>query len=185
MKTATGTYSAQPPMMALLLTPPAWLMTRLGLSFEENQLLIAYLLTVLGATLPVAGATGLIYRMGRLFELRRPWRAALGIAVVTGSGLLSYAVVLNPHAPAATLVLASAACLVHVVAMNRDDRRSGWFALAGACSALAATIDPSALIFLVLLTAVIPAMRFSVSRRVAGVLLYVIGAVPVLSLHAA
>ncbi|HEY7087641.1 MAG TPA: hypothetical protein VH518_06095 [Tepidisphaeraceae bacterium] len=183
--TSTGLYSSQPPMMALLLSVPAWAMTRVGLSFETHQLLIAYLLTLIGVTLPVAAAAGLVYRMGRLFELKRPWRAVLGIAVVVGSGLISYAVVLNPHAPAAVLLLASAACLIHVAAMNRDDRRAGWFALAGACSALAATIDPAAVVLLVLFVFVIPAMRFSIGRRLAGMMLYIIGAVPVIALHAA
>jgi hypothetical protein len=178
-------YSAQPPMMAILLSAPAWLMTRMGLSFEENELLMAYLLTLVGVTLPVAGAAGLVYRMGRLFELRRPLRVALGLAVVLGSGLFSYAVVLNPHAPAAVLILASAACLIHVAAMNRDDRRAGWFALAGACSALACTIDPSAAVLMLLLMCAIPAMRISIGRRLAGVMLYIIGTVPLIALHAA
>jgi hypothetical protein len=180
-----GVYSAQPPMMSLLLSVPAWAMTRMGLSFEENELLIAYLLTLLGVTLPVAATAGLIYRMARLFELRRPLRALLGLAVVLGSGLISYAVVLNPHAPAAVLVMASAACLIHVAAMHRDDRRAGWFALAGACSALASTIDPAAAVLMLLLICVIPAMRIPLGRRLAGVMLYVIGAVPVIAMHAA
>src|SRR4051794_34423368 len=38
-------YSAQPPMMALLLSAPAWVITRLGYTFDQNHLLIAYLLT--------------------------------------------------------------------------------------------------------------------------------------------
>jgi hypothetical protein len=185
MRTATGVYSSQPPMMALLLSTPAWVMNRMGFGFDENHLFITYMLTLLGVTLPVAGAAGLIYRMGRLFELKRAWRAALGFAVVAGSGLLSYAVVLNPHAPAATLVIGAAACLIHVAAMNRDDRRAGWFALAGACAALAATLDPVATVLLVLFMFVIPAMRFSLPRRVVGVMLYVVGAIPILSLHAA
>lgn len=178
-------YSTQPPMMALLLWPAAEIMTLLGLTFEENHLLIAYLLTMLAATLPVAAAAGFIYKMGRLFELRRPWRTLLGIGVVVGSGLLSYAVVLNPHAPSAALVIASAYALIHVAAMNREDRRAGWFALSGACVALAATIDPPAVVFLVLFGCVIFAMRFTIPRRAVGVFLYILGAIPVLSVHAA
>ncbi len=185
VRTESGIYSAQPPMMAVLLWAPAWVMDRLGVSFENNQLLASYLLTLIGVTLPVAGAAGLIYRMGRLFELRRPWRTTLGIAVVAASGLLSYSVVLNPQAPAATLLLASVGCLIHVAAMTRDDRRTGWFALAGACSALAATIDPAAAILAILLLFVIPTMRFALGRRIGGVLLYVLGAIPVVALHGA
>lgn len=178
-------YSRQPPMMALLLWPAAWTINQLGVSFDDNHLLMAYLLTLLGAALPVAAAAGFIYKMGRLFELRRPWRALLGIGVVTASGLLSYSVVLNPHAPAAALVIASAYALIHVAAMNREDRRAGWFALAGGCAALATTIEPAAGVFLILFSVVIVAMRFSRVRRGVGLLLYVLGAIPVLSVHAA
>ncbi|WP_428940348.1 hypothetical protein [Fontivita pretiosa] len=183
--TPNGTFSPQPPMMPLLLYPPAWILDRLGISFDSHQATIAYVLTLLGVTLPVAGAAGLVYRMGRLFELRRPIRTCLGIAVVSGSGLLSYAVVLNAAAPAAVLILAAAACLVHVNAMNRDDRRAGWFALGGACTALAATLEPAAIVFVVLLLCVIPTMRFSIPRRIAGMIVYLIGAIPVFALHAA
>jgi hypothetical protein len=185
VETTSGIYSSQPPMMSVLLSAPAWVLNRMGIWFGDKQILISYLLTVLGVTLPVAGAAGLIYRMGRLFELRRPWRTALGIAVIAGSGLLSYSVVLNQYAPAGVLVLCSAACLIHVAAMNRDDRRAGWFALGGGCAALAATIDPAAAVFLVLFLFVIPTMRFSPSRRAAGIVLYILGAIPLIALHAA
>ena len=57
--------------------------------------------------------------MGRLFELRRPWRAAMGFCLVAASGLLSYSVVLNPQAPAAALIVGSAAWLIHVAVVNR------------------------------------------------------------------
>lgn len=185
IKLETGVYSPQPPMMAVLLWGPAWTLTQMGVSFDEHHVLMEYLLIVIGVTLPVAGAAGLVYRMGRLFELRRPWRTLLGFCVVAGSGLLTYSVVLNPYAPAAVLVIAAAACLIHVAAMNRDDRRAGWFALAGACGALATTLDPAAVLILFLFMFAIPAMRFSIGRRIAGMLLYLIGATPVLAMHVA
>lgn len=183
--TPGGVYSAQPPMMAVLLWAPAWIMTRLGLDFDSHQLLIEYLLTLLGVTLPVAGAAGLIYRMGRLFELRRPWRAGMGFAVVAGSGLLSYSVVLNAQAPAAVLILGSVACLIHVAAIDRQQRHAIWFALAGVCASVAAALDPAACVALILLACVIPTMRFSIGRRLAGIALYALGAVPPVLLHAA
>ncbi len=177
-------YSAQPPMMALLLWAPAWVMTRMGFTFAENNLLIAYVLTLLGVALPVAGAAGLIYRMGRLFELRRPVRAALGFFVVAASGLLSYATVLNPQAPAACLLIASVACLVHVALLSREQRPFGWFMLSGICAALAAAIDPTAAIFVLLLPLVIVTLRFSITRRAGGILLFILGVVPVIGFHA-
>jgi hypothetical protein len=170
------TYSEQPPMLAVLLSLPAWVMTRVGLSFDENPLLLAYMLTLIGVTLPVALSAGLVYRMGRMFELRRPWRAALGIAVVLGSGMISYAVVINQHAPAAALVIAAAACLAHVSAVDRAGRRWIWLLLAGLFIGFAATIDPPAVVLALLFMFVIAAMRFPIGLRAAGVVLYLIGA---------
>lgn len=177
-------YSAQPPMMAVLLAIPAWVMVRLGLSFDDNLLLISYLLTVLGVTLPVAAAAGLIYRMSRLFELKRYWRAGLSIAVVLASGLISYAVVLNAYAPTAALVLASAACLIHVAALERAGTRWIWMLLSGACAGLSAALEPSASVLALLFMFVIAAMRFSIGLRAAGVGLYLLGALPALLIHA-
>src|SRR3954453_5033032 len=57
-------YANQTPMMALLLSGPAWVMTRLGWPLRENASLVAFVMTMLGATLPVALAGGLFYRMG-------------------------------------------------------------------------------------------------------------------------
>lgn len=177
-------YADQPPMMAALLSPSYWVMNRLGLTFANHGLLVTYLLTLLGVTLPVAGAAGLVYRMGRLFELKRPWRAGLALAVVFGSGLISYATVLNPHAPAAALVLSSAACFIHVTITNRRVHSSVWLLLAGLCAALAATIDPAALVFLALFPLIVLALRWPVPHRVAGLLIYLAGIAPPLLLHA-
>jgi hypothetical protein len=174
-------YSEQPPMMALLLAPAAWVMLKAGLSLEGN--FVPYMLTLLGTTLPVAVASGLLYRMGRLFELRRPWRAGLAVAVVFGSGLISYAVVLNPHAPAATLVLASASALIYVAAAQRPGRRWLWLLLAGLSAALAAALDPAASVLLLLFMFVIPAMRFGIGFRALGVVLYLLGAAPPIVVH--
>ncbi|MEO6435883.1 MAG: hypothetical protein ABIP55_08990, partial [Tepidisphaeraceae bacterium] len=138
------TFSTQPPALSVLLAGPYWVMKRSGLTFDENPALVAYLLTLIGVTIPVAVAAGLIYRMGRLFELRRPRRALLATAVVFASGLVSYAVVLNAHAPAAALVIASAACLAHVASAKQPNVTSGWLAVAGMCVALGAAIDPAA-----------------------------------------
>src|SRR6185503_13638263 len=102
-------YSEQLPVLSVLLAGPYWAMKQFGLTFENNPALVAYLLTLIGATIPVAMAAGLIYRMGRLFELPRRRRALLAAAVAFGSGLVSYGVVLNAHAPAAALILGAAA----------------------------------------------------------------------------
>jgi hypothetical protein len=177
-------YSDQPPMMAFLLSGPAWVMDRLGYPLRESSVFTAYILTLLGVTLPVAGAAGLVYRMGRIFELKRKWRTALAAAVVFGTGLISYAVVLNAHVPAAVLVLAAAGCLTHLATSENPSRGGGWIVLAGFCAALAATIDLSAAIFVLLLMVAVPAMRLPMPLRVGGIALYIFGALPPIILHA-
>jgi hypothetical protein len=178
-------YSNQPPMMSVLLAGPYRLMYRMGYSFESSPHWVMFMLTLLGTTLPVAGAGGLVYRMGRLFELRRPWRMGLALAVVLGSGLISYATVLNAHAPAAALALASAGCLVHVTITNRRMHGSVWLLMAGACAALAATLEPAAIVFVVLFGAVVPALRWTTVQRLAGLVAFAAGAAVPLTAHVA
>jgi hypothetical protein len=178
-------YSNQPPMLALLLSGPYWVMHRLGLTLDNDPAWAAFWLTLLGVTLPVALSAGLVYRMGRLFELRRTLRAVLGLAVVLGSGLISYATTLNAHAPAAALLLSAAACLFHTTLIKEPRRGLAWLGLTGLCAALAACIDPPASVFLLLLIPVIGALHWPVVGRVAGVLVYALGAVAPVLVHAA
>jgi uncharacterized membrane protein len=178
-------YSDQPPLFSVLLAGPYWIMRRCGISFRENPALVSYLLTLIGVTIPVAGAAGLLYRMGRLFELPRIWRSALGLAVVLGSGLISYAVVLNSIAPAAVLLLAAAGCIIQVSRATKGTRSGGWLALSGFCAAMAAALEPTAVILAVLLGISIVAIRASWWRRTAGLLLYLTGAALPVAVHAA
>jgi hypothetical protein len=183
MRVDEKVYADQPPVMAVLLAGPYWLMRWMGYTFQKNPVLVPYLLTVIGTTLPVAASAGLLYRMNRLFELSRPWRTGLALLTVLGSGLVSYAVVLNPHAPAAVLVLCAAGCLIHVVQSTKPARCGGWIALSGLCAATAITFDPAAIVLAALLALVILAIRFRLSLRIAGVLLFLIGMVPPIVLH--
>ena len=176
-------YSDQPPVMSVLLSGSYWMMHQRGLTMDENPILVPYLLTIIAVTLPVAGVAGLVYRMGRLFELKRPIRAALGAAVVLGSGLISYGVVLNAHAPAAVLLMCTAACYVHL-AISKKPVSSIWLMVAGFCAALAVTLEPSAAAFALLFAAVPVAMRWRPAMRVGGVFLYCIGMTVPLALHA-
>ena len=178
-------FSSQPPALSVLLAGPYWIMQRFGLTFGSNPSLVAYLLTLIGATIPAAAAAGMIYRMGRLFELPRRKRALLGAVVAFGGGLVSYGTVLNPHAPAAALLLGACACIIHVAIARRPGVTSGWLAVAGICAAFAAAIDPPAAIFVVLLACAIPVMRWRWPMRVGGIVLYALGAAPPLFLHGA
>jgi hypothetical protein len=177
-------YSDKAPVLAVLLAGAYMLFQEFGLSFHRNSALVVYLLTIVGAVIPVAVSAGMIYRMGRLFELRRPWRTMLALAVTFGSGLISYAVVLNAHAPAAALVLGACACLVHITVTKEPTRTGAWLMISGLCAALAAVIDPTAMIFLGGLVLVIATLRWRKRVRFGGVLLYVIGTLPPLALHA-
>src|SRR5918998_432817 len=86
-----------------LLRPLRYPVPQYRISDEEAARLATIQAIVEHVTIPAACAAGLVYRMGRLFDLRRPWRAALAAAAVLATGLISYATVLNPHVPAATL----------------------------------------------------------------------------------
>lgn len=178
-------YSDQPPMMAVLLSGAYAVLLRCGLSFEKNATMVPYLLTLIGVTLPVAGAVGLIYRMARVFELRRRVRILLALGCVLGTGLISYSTVLNPHAPAAVLVLCGAGSILHVASSKRPQFSGGWLAVAGFCTSLAATIDPPAIVFLPLFALCTPAIRMRALFRIGGVVLFVVGAsIPLLVHHA-
>lgn len=169
-------YSGQPPLMASLLSGAYWIMNRSGLSMEENPTLVGFLLTLLGSTLPAAVATGLTYRMARMFELQRTWRSLLSVAVGLGSGIGSYGVVLNPHVPAATLVLGAAAAIIHWARSPNPFRAMGWLGVAGLCAGFAGTIDPLTVVFLFLFLAPVFALRVGFPTRLAGALLYIAGA---------
>ena len=72
-------YSDQPPMHVGAAGAVVLGDAPLRGSLRHQPELVMYLLTLLGVTLPVAFAAGLVYRMGRLFELRpavarRRWR---------------------------------------------------------------------------------------------------------------
>ena len=178
-------FANQQPTMAVLLAGPTWLIRKMGWDLRTDPEAVAYALTLLSVTLPVAGAAGLLYRMARLFELSRRWRLMVALTCVAGSGMLSYAVVLNAHAPAAALLIAAAACLIHVEASERPRFASGWIILAGFCAALAVAFDLLAALLAVPLVLVIVTTRFSLRFRLGGVFLLILGALPVLALHAA
>jgi MFS family permease len=178
-------FSRQPPTMAVLLAGPYWVLTRFHLTLRNSPVLAAYLLTLIGVTIPVAAAAGLIYKMSRVFELRRPLRCAMAIVVVFGSGLISYAVALNPHAPAAALILGSVAGLLFVANSRKPRRNIWWLIASGGCASLAMALDPPAAIFPPALLLVIFTMRWPIVRRSAGAALFLLGVIPPLYLHLA
>jgi len=179
-----STYSDKPPVLAKILSWIYAMMAAMGLSFRTNPVLVIYLLTLLGATIPVAACGAVLYRMSRLFELGRPYRAAVAVSGVFASGLISYSVVLNSHALAAALVLAACASLLHITNARRHRQVGVWLIICGLCASLASVIDLSASVFLVGLLLVVPVIRAKPSVRIGGVMLYVLGALPPLVFHA-
>ncbi len=173
----------QPVMLAAILSPFYWLMTGAGLTMTSNPAAVAYLLTLIGSTIPVALAGGMIYRMGRFFELPRRWRTLLAFGVIFASGLISYSTVLNPHAPAAVLVLGGCAALIHAATAPRSYWVWAYVFAAGLCLMLAATISPPAIIFIVLMAFVVLAFRWQVKYRMLGLGCYALGTVLPLLLH--
>lgn len=176
-------YAQQPPALALLLSGPYWVMHQFGYTLENNSALVVYLLTLIGVTLPVALGVGLVYRMGRLFELARPMRALLALLVAFASGLVSYATVLNSHAPAGALVLASAALLIQVAIQQRVLASMAWLIPCGALATLAAFMEPPAWVFVILFLFVVLAIRWKVSVRLLAALVYAVGCGAIVALH--
>lgn len=178
-------FSDQPPTLAFALSGPYWVLDRLGLGFRNNPILASYLLTLLGSTLPVAAAAGLVYRAGRIFELGRWRRTALAIGAVFGSGLVAYATALNARAPAAALLLAACGCLYHAGSASTPTKSGGWLWLMGFTTALSAAIDLGAIAFLALFPLTILVMPWRNSGRFAGLLCYLIGAAGPIAIHSA
>jgi hypothetical protein len=121
--------------------------------------------------------------MGRIFELRRWLRVALALSAVTGGGLISYGVVLNRYAPAACLLLLAVSCLSHMAVSRHPYRQVFVASVAGFLAALAASIDPATLIFAILLCLVLLAMCWSAALRSGAILLYLLGALPVVVMN--
>ena len=178
-----ATYSPYPPLYPLLLAPCYWVMLKQGLSFNDDLIFVQYLLTLVGSALPAAMCAGLIYRLGRIFELPRFLRAILGFAAVVGGGLISYAVTLAPFTLAACLMLLAVSCISHLAVTRHTFRELGLALVGGLLAALAAAIEPTALVFAILLCLPLLLMRWAVSLRIGAVILYMLGAAIVLASH--
>lgn len=177
-------YSPYPPMLPALIAPLYWVLLKQGVYYSDDLVLVQYLLTLFCATVPLAICAGMLYRLARMFELRRPLRLALSIGAVLGGGLLSYGVIINYHVPAAALLLIAISCISHLAVARYPYRNLAYAAFAGFFATLAATLDPPAAVFAALLCVVLLAMRWSPAMRVGAVLLYVSAGIPVLILNA-
>lgn len=178
-------YSPYPPMLPLLLSPAYLVLRGQGFTYNDDLIFVQYLLTLIGAAMPVAMSAGLVYRLARVFELRRSLRAALGLAAIISGGVIAYGVALNGHAMAAFFLLIAFSCISHMAVSQHPYRQMLVASLAGALAAMAASVDPTALVFATVLPLVLLAMRWPLGIRIGGVMLYIAGAVPVVLLNLA
>lgn len=178
-------YAAHPPGFALLLTIPDWVLSRLGIDASGDPDLHQYLLTFLAVTLPVAVAAGLVYRLGRLFDLPRPARALLAIVVVFGTGWISYATVLNAHAVSAALLVVSVAFLARAAASSQGSLPIWLAPPTGAALGAAIIVDPVSMVVAVGIVAAACTVRFRRWTRLLFPPLLLVGALPPLILQTA
>ena len=176
-------YSPYSPMYPVLLAPIYWVLLKQGLDYSDNLIFVQYLMVLIGSAIPAAMSVGMVYRLARVFELRRSMRVVVGLAAIMGGGLISYAVVLSPHTLAAYLLLIAVTLISHLAVTAHPYREVGLALVAGMMAAVAVAIDPPAATVAVLLCLVLLAMRWSRSFRVGAVILYVAGAVPVVAVQ--
>lgn len=173
-------YSPHSPMLPLLLAPWYWLLMRNGMTYGDDLIFAQYLLTLIGAAVPAAICSGLVYRLGRTFELRRSLRVGLGLVSVIGGGLLTCGVVINPQAPAAMFLLVAISIISYLTVTGHPRRNIVLTLFAGGSAATAACLDPAAAMLAILIPIILMAMRWNGSLRTGGICLYILGAaVPV------
>ena len=181
-----STYAIRPPLFAVILAGQLYLLTTFtALDPVRDEAMISYLLTMIGVTLPTAVGASMLYRVARLFELPRPWRAAVALMCVMASGWISYATVLSPHATATAFVTSSLMVVMLVGAARRVVFALPWLLMAGLLAGLAVAIDPWTLQVVPVLLVVVLGFAVNVRQRLIAALLIVVGTLPVVWAHSA
>ena len=182
----SNVYASRPPLFAVMLAGPTWALVNLtGLNKGVNDAVLLFLVTLIGVTIPTAIGASMLYRTARLFELPRAWRSILALTCVMGSGWISYATVLSPHAPAAACVTASVTIIMFVAAARRVSRALGWLMLSGLFAGLAVAIDPWTICVAGFLPVVVLGLPALWRQRILGVVLLLVGTLPALWAHSA
>lgn len=176
-------YPADAPVFPVLLSSAGWAIERCGVSLKQNPVLFEYLLIFFTITLPTALACGLVYRMARVFELKRWRRMVLALACVLATGWFSYSVVLLPYALATALVVAAAASCVHLISAKKPMLSVGWLAGGGLCAGVAAVIEPGCVWVLLLMPMLVLALKHPWRVRLAGLLLVAAGAAAPIAMY--
>jgi hypothetical protein len=176
-------YAAIEPVLALLGAGIVKLLDLLNIDSAGTASPGVIALTLLLATLPVAGTATLLYRAGRLLELPRWRRLLLAAVAVTASGLLPYATVLSPIPAASLCLTASVLCIAHAMVIRPPPAGIAWTALAGLLAGLSAALHPPALLAGGCLCLGQLALGWKLRHRFAAVALFSLAAVLPLAAH--
>lgn len=178
-------YSPFSPVLPILLAPIYAILHRQGLTYADDLIFVQYLMTLFGATLPLAICAGLLYRLGRMFEIRRSLRVGLSLTCILGTGLICFGLALNRYAPAAMLLMMAVSAMSHLIVTRHPHRDLGFALFAGLVVTLGACIDAPVAVFAALLPTIFLAMRWSSALRLGAIAMYVLGAaIPLLASEA-
>ena len=100
-------YSDKPPVLSFLAAGPYFLMKSVGLTFQNNEGLVYYLLTLICVGIPAAITVHFFYKSLKLIGLKESIRSKLTIALGAGTLLLPWGTVFNNHVPATALCFTS------------------------------------------------------------------------------
>jgi len=169
-------YSDKPPVLSFLAAGPYFLMKSVGLTFQNNEGLVYYLLTLIFVGTPAAITVYVFNKSLKLVGLEKSVRLRLTIALGAGTLLLPWATVFNNHVPAMALCFTS----FYFLLKSKFQFNKKNIFLAGFLVSLGATIDVVAgPVFFVLFLIYILWNRFE--RK--SIMIFLIGVLPPFLLH--
>lgn len=100
-------YSDKPPVLSFLAAGPYFLMKSLGVTFQNNEGLVYYLLTFIFVGIPAAITVHFFNKSLELIGIKKRVRSKLTIALGVGTLLLPWTTTFNNHVPAMALCFIS------------------------------------------------------------------------------
>jgi len=130
-------YSDKPPVLSFLAAGPYFLMSKLGLTFYNNEGVVYYLLTLICVGIPAALTVHFFHKSLKLVRVRRDIDQKLTIAFGFCTLFLPWSTTFNNHVPATAL------CFISFYFLLKNRIQASWKTtfLAGFLAALGATID--------------------------------------------
>jgi len=173
-------YSDKPPVLSFLAAGPYFLMKSAGLTFQNNEGLVYYLLTLIFVGIPAAITVCVFNKSLKLIGLEKSVRLRLTIALGAGTLLLPWATVFNNHVPAMALCFTS----FYLILKSKFQFNKKNIFLAGFLVSLGATIDIiTGGIFFVLFLIYILWNRFEIRSVIFLIDIFLIGALLPFWLH--